>query len=144
MSFQSVSQNVTVRDQEVSRSHNRLFFIDYLRVALTILVIMHHLAITYGGVSVWYYQEPTKDPLVFTILGLFFLIAAYFTPGSYECKGARAFLRDRFLRLGLPLVIFTFVLNPFIVYIGVGAPLPYGQFLLRYGVNTIGPGPLWF
>src|SRR5215472_15484641 len=42
---------------------SRLFFIDHLRVLLIILVIMHHLAITYGAAGSWYYQDPTKDTL---------------------------------------------------------------------------------
>lgn len=135
----------------------RLFFIDHLRVALTMLVIVHHLSITYGAqCPCWYYQEPTKDGFTSLSLsalllvnqsffmGLFFLLAGYFTPGSYERKGAATFLKDRLLRLGVPLLIFFVVLNPLVAYLGAGAPLPYWQFLLQYGPKLIGPGPLWF
>ena len=38
-------------------------------------------------------------------MGLFFLISAYFLPVSFDRKGAAAFLRDRFVRLGIPLVV---------------------------------------
>lgn len=138
-----------------STAQPRLFFVDHLRVLLTILVIIHHLAITYVA-GPWYYQETTKDLPTNLSLGLlvlfnqsffmgcFFLVSGYFTPSSYNRKGPRAFLRDRFLRLGLPLLVFTLILNPLIIYLGAGTPMSYGSFLLKYGVSTIGTGPLWF
>jgi hypothetical protein len=39
-------------------------------------------------------------------MGILFLLAGYFTPGSLERKGYARFLSDRFLRLGLPLLAF--------------------------------------
>ena len=45
-------------------------------------------------------------------MSLLFLIAGYFSPQSLDCKGQRRFVRDRLIRLGLPLVVFYFVLNP--------------------------------
>jgi fucose 4-O-acetylase-like acetyltransferase len=32
-------------------------------------------------------------------MGFFFLISGYFTPGSFERKGLRSFLKDRLIRL---------------------------------------------
>ncbi|MEZ4736438.1 MAG: acyltransferase family protein [Caldilineaceae bacterium] len=103
----------------------RLFFIDHLRAALVILVVLHHLALVYGGIPPFYYYEPpVNDPLaglialVFVLLnqawfmGAFFLLAGYFTPSSYNHKGAASFLKDRLLRLGIPLLLFIFVLSP--------------------------------
>src|SRR5271157_4133423 len=96
---------------------SRLFFVDHLRAFLIILVIMHHLAITYGASGSFYYHDTTNTltALLLTILvtidqaffmGLFFLISAYFTPGAYDRKGTGPFLRDRLLRLGIPLLIY--------------------------------------
>jgi hypothetical protein len=45
-------------------------------------------------------------------MGCFFLLAGFFTPGSYDRKGGRSFLADRLLRLGVPLLIYEFVLGP--------------------------------
>ena len=45
-------------------------------------------------------------------MGALFLIAGYFTPGSYDRKGTDTFLKDRFIRLGIPLAIFFFILSP--------------------------------
>lgn len=140
---------------------SRLFFVDQLRVALTALVIIHHLAVTYGAVAVWYYVEPPSDGLVMLVMlvlvllnqaffmGSFFLIAGYFTPGSYERKGAGAFLRDRLVRLGIPLLIYTLLINPLVGFLGYNflpeqlRPEPRPSFW-EFALLSFGPGPLWF
>ena len=139
----------------------RLFYLDNLRILLTVLVVAHHVALTYGNLPLWYYSEPAQDPsgVVLDILvavnqmffmGLFFLISGFFTPGSYDRKGARGFLRGRLTRLGVPLLLFLLVLRP-IVNVGglapareafaeTGAALPYWL----YYVISWDPGPMWF
>jgi glucan biosynthesis protein C len=109
----------------------RLYFIDYWRASLIILVVLHHIALVYGAGAPFYYVEPpTNDPLAYALLllfilfnqswfmGAFFLISGYFTAGSFDRKGAASFLKDRLLRLGIPLLVATFVLNP-IAAIGI-------------------------
>jgi len=49
-----------ILQQAPAAKSSRLFFIDNLRVFLIILVIMFHLAITYGAAGSWYYQDTTK------------------------------------------------------------------------------------
>jgi fucose 4-O-acetylase-like acetyltransferase len=105
----------------------RLVYLDNIRVALITLVVVGHIAIMYGAPGAWFYYEvETTTPIVgvlFTfllgigasfLLGLFFYMAAYLTPPAYERKGARRFVADRLLRLGVPLLIFAFVINPLI------------------------------
>src|SRR5215467_14881835 len=137
---------------------SRLFFMDYLRTCLIILVIMLHLAFTYGSsINLWYYHDTTNALTVGLVtgllvigqafgMGLFFLISAYFTPGAYDRKGAGPFLRDRLLRLGLPLLIYDILINPFVVYIAAGFPGSYWQFYTRYllSLRGTGQGPSWF
>ncbi|WP_214322632.1 acyltransferase family protein [Nonomuraea sediminis] len=134
-----------------SSSQSRLWFVDNLRILLTSLVILHHIASTYSGLPAWYYTEkPTSGAAgigltVFLLvdqawfMGAFFLLSGYFTPRSYDRKGPRAFLRDRLVRLGIPLVTFYFVLNP-ILFAGSYR----GGSLLEAYLHTIGSGPLWF
>jgi hypothetical protein len=141
---------------------SRLFFIDNLRTGLVILVVLHHVALVYGAsVQGFYYIEPPfTAPLAFLALlvfalvnqawfmGAFFLLAGYFTPVSYDRKESGSFLKDRLLRLGIPLVIFYFVLNPIsrigwwlmpAELTGITTPLTWGAY-----PRLLGLGPLWF
>lgn len=149
-----------------SEKASRLFYIDNLRAALIILVVLHHVALVYGAsLEGYYYVEPPftsplafKSLLVFAMvnqawfMGAFFMLAGYFTPGSFGRKGLGAFLKDRLLRLGIPLVVFYFVLSPisFIGYwlmpsalTGITEPLTWQIFRQAYP-DLIGLGPLWF
>ncbi len=139
--------------------NSRTNFIDRLRVVLTALVIAHHTAITYGGSGSWFYREVTDEgrpsSLLLTLfcavnqsffMGMFFLLAGYFTPGSLNRKGAVRFMMDRGVRLGVPLLVFGFVLGPLVVALGSipqGQPaLAHWSSLLRSGTFVM--GPLWF
>ena len=108
---------------------SRLFFIDHLRAALVILVVLHHVALVYGAGAPFYYVEPPiTDPLAFLVLlvfvlfnqawfmGALFLIAGYFTPGSFDRKGSGSFLKGRLVRLGIPLIIFYFRAQPDLIH----------------------------
>jgi peptidoglycan/LPS O-acetylase OafA/YrhL len=152
--------------QAKSSTKARLFFVDNLRILLITLVVLHHLAITYGHTGGWYYYEGQPDELttiLFTIftavnqaffMGFFFMISGYFTPSSYDRKGTGPFLKDRFLRLGIPLLFYIIVIEPLLVYVlavnirGFGGSL--GQYLARYFESqyvrnfSLGTGPLWF
>lgn len=140
----------------------RFAFIDNLRILLVILVILHHLAITYGGEGSWYYYEGRADTITATVLtffvatnqaffmGFYFLIAAYFVPRSLERKGSRQFLKDRFLRLGVPAAFYLLVVGPLFSYgRGItiwgfnGSVWAYiGDYWKHYQGLDI--GPLWF
>jgi len=118
-------------------------------------------ALVYGAGSPYYYMEPPyQDPWAFLVLlifvlvnqswfmGAFFLISGYFTPQAYDSKGAGSFLKDRLARLGIPLVIFIFVLSP-VSYIGVyQMPASLGgitePFTWEQYPKLMGPGILWF
>ncbi len=146
----------------------RLFFVDNLRILLITLIMMLHLSITYGGAGGWYYRESEPDTISFVVLtwhngtvqafsmGLFFLISGYFTPGSYDRKGPRRFLKDRLLRLGIPILCYDFVIGPLMAYplmqagaLEQGSTLQfvgsYPEFLsIYYRRFHVGTGPLWF
>ena len=137
----------------------RELYIDRLRTAMTVLVIYCHAAMTYGGNGKWFYREiaPSARPtsILFTLfiatsqaylMGFFFLLSGYFTPGSLNRKGPARFLLDRFLRLAIPLLVFGFFLGPLTATLAAKAQ-GHGMrgtliFLLRNGsfIN----GPLWF
>src|SRR5262249_32468429 len=54
--------------------------------------------------------------------------AGYFVPPSYDRKGARRFLKGRWLRIGIPLVALVLLVHLPIVYLLAGMPAPL-QFL---------------
>jgi glucans biosynthesis protein C len=136
----------------------RIYYIDNLRIFLIALVVLHHLSITYGASGGWYYQEVEADTFTSLILtmftaanqsffmGFFFLISAYFTKISIEKKRTKDFLKDKFIRLGIPLVIFYFIISPITIYIS----LFYSQKIEISFIEFIktqqgfGFGPLWF
>jgi glucan biosynthesis protein C len=139
----------------------RLLYLDNLRILLTVLVVLHHAALTYGNLPLWYYHEPAEDPSGFVLdvlvainqmffMGFFFLISGFLTPGSYDRSGGRRYLRGRLVRLGIPLLGFLLVLRPMVNFGGLaalrevfareGAALPYW----RYYLISWDPGPMWF
>ncbi len=154
-----------VADTGVLRA-TRIYFVDYLRAALVCLVILHHTAITYGGSGSFYYTEAATDPVASLLLslftnfnqawfmGLFFLLSGYFSPASFDHKGARQYIKERLIRLGVPFLIFYFVLNPITVFVAF-SHLPASQVVangftypltvnLQSYFNSVGNGPLWF
>jgi hypothetical protein len=83
-------------------------------------------------------------------MGFWFLMAGYFAPGSYDRKGTGPFIRDRLLRLGIPLLFYIIVVHPLLEYalavVVWGFAGSFGAFLARYfsDYRSLGVGPLWF
>ena len=142
-----------------NRMVQRELYIDRLRTALTALVVVFHTAITYGASGAWFYHEvePSLKPssLLLTLfcatnqayfMGLFFLLAGYFTPGSLERKGYARFLLDRCLRLGLPLLAFGLLLAPLTVAETTAAAGRgfWSAFAYLWRNKQFINGPLWF
>jgi len=140
---------------------NRLLFIDNIRVLLTVLVILHHLMITYGGEEIggWIYYDYRPDAVTAAVgrwfcslnqsyfMGLFLFISAYFVPGAYDRKGAGRFLKDRLIRLGIPLILYAWVIRPLWYFYTFHVPQAYwtwffGDYFKYF--SFIGGGPLWF
>jgi len=145
------------------KATSRLLFVDNIRVFLTILVLLHHLMVIYAGSGSWIYNEGREDAVTNAIgtwfcavnqayfMGLFLLISAYFVPGSYDRKGAGRFLKDRLVRLGIPLAVYCWIVRPLLLYVGLAMRgdlrAPFWRWFPRqyfrdYGI--IGGGPLWF
>ena len=156
----------------------RMIFLDNIKVLFTILVIFQHARVTYNGAGWWYYIESNPDDLYSVIffttltsigglvqaslLGLFFLMGGYFTPKSYDRKGASSFWKERLRRLGIPLLVYILIINPIMLYglaaVGVepwsSNPTMQGSFLEYYLSNfesveslilfLTNYGPMWF
>jgi surface polysaccharide O-acyltransferase-like enzyme len=140
-------------------SKNKIVYIDHLKVGLTMLVVVHHAVITYGGPGGWYYTQKTVLlsallPMTMFVavnqaffMGCFFFLSALFIPSSYDKKGPAKFVTDRLLRLGIPLIIYSLLLSPFLSYLvynfADGHPVTYWQYLGGFD-SWIDFGVLWF
>lgn len=138
-----------------ARSTTRLGYVDNLRVALTVLVLAHHSALTYGVLPFWYWTEPSDSPsgvalllLVsvnqFYFMGFFFLLSGLFVPGSVDRKGPRAFARDRLIRLGVPLVAYWLLARPVLSLPEWPERSAQGESFLHFWFTVGDPGPMWF
>jgi len=156
----------------------RLLFLDNIKVLFTVLVIFQHTRVTYNGDGWWYYIESSPEDTISVIfftaltsiggllqaslLGLFFLMGGYFTPKSYDRRGASSFMRERLRRLGIPLLLYVVIINPIMYYtlaaMGIepwsSNPRMQGSFLDYYRTNfesldrfinyITDFGPMWF
>jgi glucan biosynthesis protein C len=131
---------------------------DTLRVVVIAGVIAMHAATAYVVDVGWYYEERTSSEawqVALTVpaflgglfaLGPLFFVAGWLSAPSLARRGARGFAAGRLLRLGVPLVVFTLLIDPVADYIGhhaMGDPAP----LLDYLTNATGTrdmGPMWF
>lgn len=103
---------------------DRLYYLDNFRSYLTALVIYHHAAAPYGGIGIWFYRSELYPPgssialSVFNavnqsyFMGSFFFLAGYFSNKALKRKGAKSFLKKKFLKLGVPVVVYTLLAGP--------------------------------
>ena len=157
----SLTESVVVEPKATGQT--RMLYIDNMRVLLISLVIVGHMAITYGApLGDWYYRDKGQVGPVFAIatmfllgigasflLGLFYLIAGYFTPHPYDRKGAKRFIVERLVRLGIPLIFYALVINPLVTYWAAVAGGYNGAFQEYVSTHLIALerasiGPLWF
>ena len=100
----------------------RLYYLDNLKVCLTVLVIMHHAGQAYGNGGGWPYTP--SNPAEFMpwiwhffstnaafFMGLYFFISGYFVPRSYDKQGTKLFVQKKLLRLGIPLLFIGSIIS---------------------------------
>lgn len=106
---------------------NRVFFLDYFRSFLIILVVLFHASLAYivNVDDIWFIINPQKN-IIFdvyaflfdkTVMPMLFFISGYFALSSILKRNTLSFLKRRFVRLGIPLVIGLYLGNPFSTYI---------------------------
>jgi len=140
----------------------REHYIDRLRTVMTVVVLSAHVSMTYGGSGDWFYREVpvsrSLSSILFTLftgiqqtylMGLFFLIAGYFTPPSLHRKGFGHFLLGRTLRLAIPLLVFGALIGPLTIVMVEMCTTPgphslWPTFLEVWQQDGFTNGPLWF
>lgn len=97
---------------------NRIVYVDVIKVFLTCLVVAHHAGQAYGPTGgVWVVSDKSSVDWLgkfFFInasymMGLYFFISGYFMVFSLNRKSTSQFIKDRLTRLGIPLLVFTFL-----------------------------------
>jgi fucose 4-O-acetylase-like acetyltransferase len=123
----------------------RIFYLDNLRIVLTILVIAHHVGQAYGPTGgYWPVQETARAALLgpfFTVnrsffMSLFFMISGYFMVSAYQRNGSAAFIRSRFVRLGVPVLAFAALMLPARVFL-------FGEHIARWD-DYFNAAHLWY
>ncbi len=150
-----------------NESGSRLAYLDNLRSWVIFLVVVMHSNVTYSGMGGWYYTEGRPgalDPLSMFLFGLYgsftqawfmgllFFTAAVFAARSLAKRGTGAFLKERLFRLGIPLLIYMLLVEPFIGYFIMNyddVRSAYGPLQAYWGyLSTFrwvgATGPLWF
>lgn len=127
----------------IEKPVRREWYLDNLKVFLTILVIFHHAEQAYSGSDNWVYQPSLGERAVWLreffavnasfFMGLFFLISGYFVPASYDRHGFSGFVRTKFVHLGIPLLVVV-VGNSAIVHQLEFAHLWFVEHLLVYSL----------
>jgi peptidoglycan/LPS O-acetylase OafA/YrhL len=140
----------------------RLAWIDDLRIIACVAIVLFHAGYAYSPPGWWYVVDPARAPGIHPILavlrplalGLFFLVAGYLTPGAIARHGAKGFLKERLVRLGIPLPIGLLLVFPVLMYAFYlnfrdHGPLGFAAYYWRIylGIGGLRPqgwsGPIW-
>lgn len=111
-------------DVAALRERGRLDFLDAARAFALVLGVVFHACLSFVPVYMaWAVQDISTSPWVAAFstishsfrMELFFLIAGFFGRRTYHRQGGSAFLRTRWVRLGVPFVVGWFLLRPLLV-----------------------------
>jgi glucan biosynthesis protein C len=158
----SPTQTLSRVDAPAAKTAGRLLFIDNIRWTMVILVLTMHATDTYSPFGNWYYTDRADSSLgtivFFAIyqsflqaffMGLLFFVSGYFTAQAWERKNVASFIRGRFVRLGIPTLLYMFVIGPLTQYFlshtwGTGGFAHQWLTHLRDGEWLSETGPMWF
>lgn len=144
--------------------------IGYLRAFVTLLVVAHHAVLAYHPYAPaahaslrteqWWMAFPVVDSARSGLFALFvgwndvffmslmFLLSGLFVSRSLDRKGARSFLADRFVRLGVPFVASVAILAPlayYPAYLTTPGHAGFSGFVREWlSLGVLPAGPAWF
>jgi peptidoglycan/LPS O-acetylase OafA/YrhL len=136
----------------------RFYFLDNIKVFLTMLVIIHHVGQAYGPTGgFWQYQSSLGESIstlgsffgvnAAFFMSFFFLISGYFLPMSYDRNNGKYFIQKRLLKYGIPLLFVFLIVQPLQMYFYYSLysgnnPLSFSEYysLIFFGVKGIPEG----
>ena len=169
LAFQAAPAKSSTAAPQVDGAYN--ISLGYLRAFITVLVLAHHAMLAYcpfapqPPVSLtaqprWWQAFPVVDTArsdLFSLLvgfndvfmmSLMFFLSGLFVWNSLQRKGIGVFLRDRFLRLGLPFVLVAVFVAPLAYYptfLQTGATSGFaGYARVWLSLGNWPTGPAWF
>jgi glucans biosynthesis protein C len=133
----------------------RIVYVDVIKVFLTCIVVAHHAGQAYGPTGgAWPVADSNKTNWLgqfFFInasymMGLYFFISGYFMLFSLNRKTNAQFMKERLVRLGIPLLVFTFLVFLPFNYSGSAKKINVFSFFVDTYFNKppIATGHLWF
>lgn len=149
-----------------TRQRPRLGWIEDIRIFAAALVVFLHATFAYTPAyqpgTWWFVIDPAQAPglhawaalLRALALNLFLFVAGYLAPGTIDRHGVGPFMKDRLVRLGIPLAIgflFVFPVVMYAYYVNFRGypPIDFGTYLLQiyFGIGGHRPpdwtGPHW-
>lgn len=134
--------------------------IDYLRTALVMMVVADHCALPYttsarlgwrnmilSDTARWACFDYATYFIDMFCMALFFFVSGLFVYPALRRHGSAGFLRDRFLRLGVPFAVSVAVLLPAALYASwrlTGHVAGLASFYMSMPVRDFPIGPPWF
>ncbi len=79
-----VATDISYADVAGAQPSSRNGGLDALRAALTALVVLHHTALTYGGIGAWFYREIDPGASASSLLLTLFCTVNW--PSSWACS----------------------------------------------------------
>jgi len=142
-------------------TQGRILYLDYLRAFLVVLVVLDHSMHAYSEhfQNFWFIQDPSVSSFIdilhlhndsFMMPSLYFLAGIFVFP-SFLRRGFTSFLKEKFLRLGIPFLLGVPTLNAVISYGKFYVSQDYAytgwnfwEFYKNYYIQNPIPGVFWF
>ena len=139
-----------------NKQRHRSLFLDQIKAIMIALVIASHTALLaslssdgvgqlikgaplFEGMNLWFVWVCNTF-----FMNILFLISGYLLPQSIQKQGLKQFIKNRLIRLGIPLILSIILINNILPIGGLIVPdsPAFGESIINLPLNRI--GPQWF